>query len=560
MRQGDRVLDRHAGAHRRERGGGVGRVAQQHDAPADPGVERLEVPRLGLDDGLGRRGVDGGVDELVPAVDVLEDRVLVGRPGPRSGRRLVDDVPARLAAAHVGDAALRPASPDLDVPVRPEPLVLEPVEKAAPGGIARVAHLGVRRDVVAHHRVHAVAGDHQVAGRAPSVRKHHLGGPVALLHPDHLGAHLHSLRADQLDQRALHVRPAHVTARRPQLARHVTDRHLLDQLALLVVDLGEFDRLPDPLRIVQSQLEQLLDRKRPQGEAGCPLLDVCELLVHLDVHPGAGQRQRARQSTDPASNDHHSVQLWHGGRCYPALRCTSPASSVTRPAAVSTINAPESSTPTATRPGCRWPSARCGRAGRRGSATRQDLLCRARQPRFQRPEQRRERLVNAHSRPDSASEVAFSSSGNCSAATFSPIPSTAQPSCGRPSTRMPATLRPSIQTSLGHLIAPQPGAPRRQPTAAASGSVSRQLARAPPTSAPPTRRRAPRAALAPAAGALLVGRHERAVRRARGASSRARSLVESVTPVVDAGLPIIGAAGAPRRRAAARAWRRRRRG
>ena len=32
------------------------------------------------------------------------------------------------------------------------------------------------------------------------------------------------------------------------------------------------------------------------------------------------------------------------------------------------------------------------------------------------------------------------------------MPITAQPSCGRASIRMPATLRPSIQTSFGHLI------------------------------------------------------------------------------------------------------------
>ena len=51
-------------------------------------------------------------------------------------------------------------------------------------------------------------------------------------------------------------------------------------------------------------------------------------------------------------------------------------------------------------------------------------------------------------------------------ATFSPIPATAQPACGRPSTRIPATLRPSTSTSFGHLIrAGEPG-PRAVTTSA----------------------------------------------------------------------------------------------
>ena len=152
---------------------------------------------------------------------------------------------------------------------------------------------------------------HKAAAVVAAVGEQHLRAAVALLHTHDLGAHLHALRADQIDQRPLHVRAAHVTARRSQLARHLTDRHLLDQLAVLVVDLGELDRLADPLRVVQSQAEQLLDRKRPQGEAGCPLLDVRELLVHLDLDTRAGQRQGARQPTDSASYDHHSVQLCH---------------------------------------------------------------------------------------------------------------------------------------------------------------------------------------------------------------------------------------------------------
>ena len=67
-----------------------------------------------------------------------------------------------------------------------------------------------------------------------------------------------------------------------------------------------------------------------------------------------------------------------------------------------------------------------------------------------------------------------SSAGNSSAGvlTFSPMPSTAQPSCGRPSTRMPASLRPSTSTSLGHLIRQSAGTASATATAAASGSDS----------------------------------------------------------------------------------------
>ena len=66
-----------------------------------------------------------------------------------------------------------------------------------------------------------------------------------------------------------------------------------------------------------------------------------------------------------------------------------------------------------------------------------------------------------------------------------PIPSTAQPSCGRPSARMPATLRPSISTSFGHLIAaPGPAtsataSPRRAAAAARVAQDERQHERAP---------------------------------------------------------------------------------
>ena len=94
-------------------------------------------------------------------------------------------------------------------------------------------------------------------------------------------------------------------------------------------------------------------------------------------------------------------------------------------------------------------------------------------------------------------------------------------------------------------------------TAAASGSTSLELAQ----HERHQQRRCPAApssaALAPAAGGLLVRRDQRAVRRARAASSCARSLVESVIRWWTRGRPIISAAAAPRRPAAAPASRRR---
>ncbi len=114
--------------------------------------------------------------------------------------------------------------------------------------------------------------------------------------------------------------------------------------------------------------------------------------------------------------------------------------------------------------------------------------------------------------------VACSSGGRSagSTATLTPIPSTAQPSCGRPSTRIPATLRPSSSTSLGHLICAgvahglghgDPGGEREQRRRLADHDRHQQRG---------ARRRGPRAALAPAPGRLRRGGDQRAVRRAGG--------------------------------------------
>ena len=160
-----------------------------------------------------------------------------------------------------------------------------------------------------------------------------------------------------------------------------------------------------------------------------------------------------------------------------------------------------------------------------------------------------------------ASPARSRSSGGRSAgatATLTPMPSTAQPSCGRPSTRMPASLRPSSRTSLGHLIARRSPATSRdrdrrgERQQRAAGRAARAS-----TAAPCPAGAVQRAALAPAARGLLAGGDERAVRRARGASSRARSLVESVVRRCRRGVPSAHARQPPviaaRRRARARA-------
>ena len=106
--------------------------------------------------------------------------------------------------------------------------------------------------------------------------------------------------------------------------------------------------------------------------------------------------------------------------------------------------------------------------------------------------------------------------------TLSPTPTTAHPSCGLPSTRIPASFLPSTQTSLGHLMAQvtgaQASAASHTATAVARGRRAWRSSRSRITTdrAGPSPARDPGAPLTAAAGALLVGGHDRAVRSARG--------------------------------------------
>ena len=172
-----------------------------------------------------------------------------------------------------------------------------------------------------------------------------------------------------------------------------------------------------------------------------------------------------------------------------------------------------------------------------------------------------------------ASDVAVSrsSGGNSSSdvRTFSPMPTTAQPAAGRPSTRIPESLRRSIQTSFGHLIRAAHRAARLGRLADRHRRGERQQRAGLVEVAHHHRhqhrrpgRRHPRPALTPAAGGLLVGGDDRAVRRARvgqllapvGWSSRS-AVVDARRADHDAGRDAQLVVGADRR-----ARRRRRRG
>ena len=122
----------------------------------------------------------------------------------------------------------------------------------------------------------------------------------------------------------------------------------------------------------------------------------------------------------------------------------------------------------------------------------------------------RARLQSRASRPGRAARAG---SPDSRTATLSPIPTTAQRSCGRPSTRIPATLRPSTR----HIVGPfqprpvadrlgdrDPDRERQQPRRLADHDRAQQR---------PAGRRTPGAALATAPGGLLGGGDERAVGR-----------------------------------------------
>ena len=170
-----------------------------------------------------------------------------------------------------------------------------------------------------------------------------------------------------------------------------------------------------------------------------------------------------------------------------------------------------------------------------------------RQPHLERPQQLGQRgLELARRAPERARDrLQLRRQRRTSTATLTPIPSTAQPSCGRASTRIPATLRPSSQ----HVVGPLDRAPGRPATSATasparSGSSVVELAQHQRRSSARARRARPsvrpwrpRPAVcspavtsvpcgAPAVGQLaraVVGRADLAQVQARAAERHARS-------------------------------------
>ena len=125
-----------------------------------------------------------------------------------------------------------------------------------------------------------------------------------------------------------------------------------------------------------------------------------------------------------------------------------------------------------------------------------------------------------------------------STATLTPIPSTAQRSRGRPSTRIAGDLAAVDEHVVGPLHARgrardvrdrEAGAQREQRVGASRTTSDSSSAR--PGGARPA------AALAPAPGGLLAGRHERAVRRARLGQRRAPARSSSPSPEVQPRAP-----------------------
>ena len=209
-------------------------------------------------------------------------------------------------------------------------------------------------------------------------------------------------------------------------------------------------------------------------------------------------------------------------------RWTSPASSATRPPSVSDDQPPvavDRRRPRPRRPSqrTRRPEQRVARAhgvehvalGRRPSQRSSD----AEQP----LEHRLDRLGLEPQRAG-ASRAAPAGSPRSRSATLRPIPSTAQPSCGRPSTRIPATLRPSTRTSLGHFSRAPPapdhlghghaGGERQQPRRVADHHAS--------TAAPGPAARLQVRPWRPRPAVCSRGGHERAVRALRARPARAR--------------------------------------
>ena len=216
-------------------------------------------------------------------------------------------------------------------------------------------------------------------------------------------------------------------------------------------------------------------------------------------------------------------------------RCTSPASSAMTPRAPAgaTSSRPCSSMPAPSR--CPRARRRCAPSSASRSRQASSISRGGRgEPALEQLEQARERRLDRVARRGRAcrrSRAARPAARRARTATLTPIPSTAQPSCGRPSIRIPPTLRPSSEDVVGPLQRARAG-PASSATATpaaigSSGGGSRSTSEH--SSALPGRR-VPAAALAAAAVASARRRVTSVPCGAPAiASSRASTLVEPVT-------------------------------
>ena len=178
------------------------------------------------------------------------------------------------------------------------------------------------------------------------------------------------------------------------------------------------------------------------------------------------------------------------------------------------------------------PADRLARAARRARAPSSSTSSRtAATHRLELLEQARRasaRARRARARACRRGRAARAGSPRRAAPTLSPIPSTAQRSCGRPSTRIPATLRPSTSTSLGHLTCASSPATSATADAGRERQQPRRLADHERAQQRPPRRRGPRRPWRPRPADCSLAVTSVPCGAPAPASSRARSLVESI--------------------------------
>ena len=228
---------------------------------------------------------------------------------------------------------------------------------------------------------------------------------------------------------------------------------------------------------------------RPRAAAQLPQRRQTAPQAQQPQAQGQGENGRPRRQANGSRNGEvEAADAMTGVEADEAQRrrWTSPAPRATRsPPAVTTTRLPRSSTPSATPepPPAIAPRRPPSQAISRALAARRAPRHAVEDRRLASASTQRSRAASsapaahppAPRAPKSEVAVSRSSGGNSSGAIvrFRPTPITAQPSWGRASIRMPASLRPSSQTSLGHLIAhSSPGCSDSAASQTASGTAS----------------------------------------------------------------------------------------